>query len=321
MLDSRPSIEEKFLKILKKHTAGEPQDAQTIWTDLSCTEIKKRLGALGENVGRKLIKKLLKKHGYKKRKIAKILKIGSSEDRNEQFENIDKLREEYEKGLNPIISVDTKKKEPLGKLHRAGRVYSKEAIKVFDHDFSYLAEGVAIPHGIYDIKKNSAYINIGTSSDTAEFACDSIKKWWNKQGQDDYPDATSILVLVDSGGSNSCRHYVFKEQLQKLVNEIGIEIRIAHYPPYCSKWNPIEHRLFPHVTRSMQGISLMSHKMVKQLIQKTTTTTGLRVAANIMRKTYKTGKKVAENFKDTMEIKFDDYLGKWNYCVVPIAAT
>lgn len=317
-MESRPAVEKKFLEVLKKHTAGDPQNAQIIWTDLSCTEIKRKLEKFGENVGRKLVKKLLKKHGYKKRKIKKSLKIGASEDRNEQFEKISELKKQYEKDPNPIISVDTKKKEPLGKLHRAGQAYSKEAIKAFDHDFSYLAEGVAIPHGIYDIKKNSACINIGTSHDTAEFACDSLRKWWNKQGQHDYPDATSILMLVDSGGSNSCRHYVFKEQLQKLADEIGIEIRVAHYPPYCSKWNPIEHRLFPHITRSMQGISLASHKMVKQLIKKTTTTTGLQVVANIMRKAYKTGKKVAKDFKDTMKIEFDDHLGKWNYCAAPI---
>jgi hypothetical protein len=175
-----------------------------------------------------------------------------------------------------------------------------------------------VPHGIYDIKKNSAYINIGTNYETAEFACDSIRKWWDKQGQKDYPKADSILMLVDSGGSNSYRHHIFKEELQKLVNEIGVEIRVAHYPPYCSKWNPIEHRLFPHVTRAMQGIPLKSHKLTKQLIEKTTTTTGLKVAANIIKKVYEKGKKVAEDFKETMRIKFDKNLGQWNYRAVPM---
>ncbi len=241
---------------------------------------------LGEGISRKLIKKLLKKHGYKKRKIQKRLRMGTPKNRNEQFEKIQKLKKKYQKNKNPVISVDTKKKEPIGNLYRPGQVYSKEEVKTYDHDFKHLTEGTAVPHGIYDLKNNSAFINIGTSNETAEFACDSIKKWWVKQGQKDYPNANSILMLVDSGGSNSYRHYIFKEELQKLVNEIGVEIRVAHYPPYCSKWNPIEHRLFPHVTRSLQGLPLKSHEMTKQLIEKTTTTTGLKVAANIINKVY-----------------------------------
>jgi hypothetical protein len=259
--------------VLKRHTAGDPQNEEVIWTDLSCTDIIKKMKESGTKIGRKLVKKLLKKHGYKKRGVQKRLSTGATKYRNEQFEKIHKLRNKYQKSQNPVISVDTKKKEPIGNLYRAGKVYSKEEIKTFDHDFKYLAKGIAVPHGIYDLKKNSGYINIGTNYETAEFACDSIKKWWNKQGQTDHPKANSILMLVDSGGSNSYRHHIFKEELQKLVNEIGIEIRVAHYPPYCSKWNPIEHRLFPHITRSMQGIPLKSHKIAKQLIEKTITTT------------------------------------------------
>jgi hypothetical protein len=275
---------------------------------------------LGEQVSRRLIKKLLKKHGYKKRKIQKRLKTGNPKNRDEQFKKIDKLRSRYRKSENPIISVDTKKKEVIGNLYRPGEVYSKKEIKTFDHDFKHLSEGIAVPHGIYDVKQNSAYINIGTNYETAEFACDSIKRWWKMEGQKKYPNANSILMLADSGGSNSYRHYIFKEELQKLVNEIGVEIRVAHYPPYCSKWNPIEHRLFPHVTRSMQGLPLKTHKMVKRLIEKSTTTTGLKVTANIIRKTYKKGKKVAKNFKDTMKIRFDKNLGKLNYRAVPMGA-
>lgn len=273
---------------------------------------------LGERIGRKLVKKLLKKHGYKKRKIQKRLKTGTTKNRNEQFEKIHRFKKKYQKSSNPIISVDTKKKEPIGNLHRPGQVYSQEEIKTFDHDFKHLAKGTAVPHGIYDLKKNSATINIGTSYETAEFACDSIKKWWNKQGRNDYPKADSILMLVDSGGSNSYRHYIFKEELQKLVNEIDVEIRVAHYPPYCSKWNPIEHRLFPHVTRSMQGIPLKSYAIAKQLIEKTTTKTGLQVTANILKKAYKKGKKVADDFKLVMKIKFDKELGQWNYRAIPM---
>jgi hypothetical protein len=157
---------------------------------------------------------------------------------------------------NPIISVDSKKKEQLGNFYREGKIYTTETIEVNDHDFPSLAEGVVIPHGIYDMLKNEAIVNIGTSRDTSEFACDSIELWWRQNGKKAYPNATSILILMDGGGSNSSRHYIFKEDLQKLSNKLGIEIRIAHYPPYTSKWNPIEHRLFPHVTRAMQGVFL-----------------------------------------------------------------
>ena len=196
-------------------------------------------------------------------------------------------------------------------------LYTKETLKVYDHDFPHLAKGKIIPHGIYDLQKNNALINIGTSSDTSKFACDSIKKWWLDQGQYDYPNATSILILSDSGGSNSYRHYVFKEDLQKLVNEIGIEIRMAHYPPYSSKWNPIEHRLFSHVTRALQGVIFSSYDLVKELIENTQTKTGLKVKANIIHQFYETGIKVTDGFKENMKIKFDDYLGKWNYRAVP----
>jgi len=180
-----------------------------------------------------------------------------------------------------------------------------------------LSTGIAIPHGIFDLKKNTAHINIGTSHETSEFACDSLKKWWNEIGKLDHPNATSILMLMDGGGSNSSRRYVFKEGLQNLVNEIGIEIRIAHYPPYTSKWNPIEHRVFPHVTRAMQGVILSNHDMAKQLIEKTKTKAGLKVSVSIMDKVYELGKKASKGFKESMKIKFDETLSLWNYKAIP----
>ena len=184
---------------------------------------------------------------------------------------------------------------------------------MLDHDFSHLADGVAIPHGIYDINLNLGYVNIGNSRDTSEFACDSLRRWWYQRGRYDYPQATELLILADGGGSNGCRHYVFKEALQDLANRIGLDIRIAHYPPYTSKWNPIEHRLFSHITRSLSGVLLDSHELMKQLIKKTVTTPGLRVKASIIDKVYETGKKVAVGFKENMKIIFDEYLPQWNY--------
>lgn len=279
------------MEVLKDHRAGNPQKEDVIWTDLSCTEIKEKLENKEIIVSRKIIKQLLSKHDYKKRKIIRRIAINKKDNRNEQFENIAKLKNKYIDAGNPVISCDAKKKEFIGDLFREGTAYSKAEMTCYDHDFPNLAEGTVIPYGIYDVSKNSAYVNIGTSCDTGEFATDSIKEWWLNKGKQDYPSATSILVLADGGGSNSSRFYVFKEALQNLVNEIGVEIRIAHYPPYTSKWNPIEHRLFPHVTRAMAGVVLKNHKHAKELIEKTTTKTGLSVVANIAKKTYAYGKK------------------------------
>lgn len=188
---------------------------------------------------------------------------------------------------------------------------------MFDHDFPSLAEGVAVPHAIYDMARNEAYVNIGTSRDTSEFACDSIKHWWLAHGKHHYPDADSILMLMDGGGSNSSRHYIFKQDLQALSDELGIEIRVAHFPPYTSKWNPIEHRVFPHITRALQGAILKTHQLTKELIEKTTTKTGLKVIAYIFNKVYETGRKVADDFKQSMRIVFDEHLSQWNYVAVP----
>ena len=216
-----------------------------------------------------------------------------------------------------MVSVDTKKKELIGNLFREGKIYTTETVEVFDHDFPTLAEGVAIPHAVYDIARNEAYVTIGTSRDTSEFACDSIRHWWNTFGKVHYPEANSILMLMDGGGSNSSRHYLFKQDIQAVADEIGIEIRIAHFPPYTSKWNPIEHRVFPHITRSLQGVILKTHQLTKELIEKTTTKLGLKVFACIINQVYETGRKVAAEFKESMRIVFDEHLRRWNYVAVP----
>ncbi len=149
----------------------------------------------------------------------------------------------------------------MGNFYREGRLYTTETIETFDHDFPSAASGVIIPHGLYDVKRNDGHVNLGTSHDTSEFACDSIEQWWQSRGRTLYPRATSILLLCDGGGSNSARQYLFKEDLQRLVDRIGIEIRVAHYPPYTSKYNPIEHRLFPHLARACQGGDLRERRV------------------------------------------------------------
>ena len=237
--------------------------------------------------------------------------------RNQQFERIAALKAEYQEAGNPIVSMDTKKKELIGNFYRDGVLYATEEVQTYDHDFPSYAEGVIIPHAFYDVVQNKGFINIGTSRDTSEFACDSFRNWWQQEGQQDYPDATSILVLCDGGGSNNARHYLFKQDLQALANDIGIEIRIAHFPPYCSKYNPIEHRLFPHVTRACQGVIFKSQELVAELVAKTHTQQGLSVTVDIIEHVYETGRKVADDFKDNMTIVFDQILPQWNYTAVP----
>lgn len=195
-----------------------------------------------------------------------------------------------------------------------------EAIAVFDHDWKSLATGIAIPHGLYDLKRNTGYMHIGTSHDTGQFACDAIRDWWLEHGQHHYQSATSILLLCDGGGSNSSRQYLFKQDLQTLVDELGIEIRIAHYPPYTSKYNPIEHRLFPHLSRVCQGVIFERVEIMRDLMAKATTQTGLTVVATVVDKVYETGRKVADDFKQTMQIVFDQYLPQWNYTAKPQTA-
>ena len=241
------------------------------------------------------------------------------EHRNEQFEYIALQKAKYEVTGNPILSMDTKKKEYLGNFYRDGRLYTQEEVRTYDHDFNSFAEGQIIPHGIYDLKQNIGYLNLGTSFDTTQFACDNLRRWWEDHGQYDYPEATSILLLCDGGGSNGSGHYLFKADLQQVVDDIGVEIQVAHYPPYASKYNPIEHRLFPHVTRACQGVIFKTVELVGELMAKTTTRKGLAVTVKVIDRVYEKGRRVADTFKQNLPIIFDDFLPKWNYRAVPHA--
>jgi hypothetical protein len=205
----------------------------------------------------------------------------------------------------------------IGNLYRSGTLYTQEVVQTFDHDWASLAEGVAIPHGLYDLKRNHGFVTLGTSHDTSEFACDSLRWWWQQHGQHDYPGATSLLLLCDGGGSNRANTCLFKAELEKFAQEVGIEVRVAHYPPYTSKYNPIEHRLFPHLTRACQGVILTSLELVKELMAKTSTKTGLRVSVNILDHVYHTGRRVAADVKERIRIIFDEALPRWNYRILP----
>jgi hypothetical protein len=174
-----------------------------------------------------------------------------------------------------------------------------------------------LPHGVYDVGLNRGFVHLNTSHDTSELACDSLAAWWEDHGRPAYPGATRLLVLCDGGGSNSASRYVFKEALQALADRLGVEIRVAHYPPYCSKYNPIEHRLFPHLTRACRGVIFRTLETVRHYMSKAGTATGLEVEVRILEKVYVTGRKCAAGFKEAMRIVFDDVLPKWNYRAVP----
>ena len=313
-------LDEKFLEVLRDHTAGDPMDETVRWTNMTPQNISQVLQKdHGIKISKSVVRKLLKKHSYRRRKAQRRLTLKSEiKNRNEQFENIARIKAEFEMAGNPIISMDTKKKEDLGNFYRDGHLYTREELKTFDHDFKSYAEGTVVPHSFYDLKLNVGYVQMGVSHDTSEFSCDSFRHWWYTHGQQNYPGASAILILCDGGGSNSSLHYIFKQDLQTLADEIGVEIRIAHYPPYCSKYNPIEHRLFPHITRACQGVIFTSIEVVQELIEKTNTKAGLKAFVHVINKVYEIGRKVAAGFKENMRIVFDDLLPKFNYRAVPL---
>lgn len=316
--EMHPDIDQQFLDVLKDHTAGDPMDERVVWTDLTPQDIAGLLVKHHQvRVSKSVVRKLLHKHKYRRRQAQKKQTLKSVAHRNEQFTRIAELQAEFQAAGNPIISFDTKKKEYLGNFYRDGHLYTLAELHTYDHDFNSEADGIIIPHGIYDLQRNLGYLHLGISKDTSEFVCDCIRAWWYQHGRADYPQATAILGLCDGGGSHSARQYIFKEDLQKLADELGIEIRIAHYPPYCSKYNPIEHRLFPHVTRACQGVIFTSLALVKELMEKTRTSKGLKVVVDIIEKVYQTGRKAAEDFKTNMRIIFDEFLPQWNYRALP----
>ncbi len=213
----------------------------------------------------------------------------------------------------PILSIDCKKKERLGNLYRAGKCYTTGPVKVFDHDYHYLSQGNVIPHGIYDLLRNEGYLSIGNSHETAEFIYDNLLWWWDDFGIHQYPDAKCILILCDAGGANSYRHYAFKKQMQMLASTIGLDIIICHYPPYASKWNPIEHRLFCHAHQAIQGVVFSDYNLVKELFCKTKTTTGLKVHVRLNLKKYAIGIKTSKEEVDFNRIQFNKTIPDLSY--------
>jgi hypothetical protein len=318
--EQSPQLEDNFLKILAEFTAGDPMREGVLWTNLSRREISLRLSGMGTPASRHTVRKLMKKHGLGQRKVRKKKSMGAHPDRDAQFQNIAKLKAEYLAAGDPVISIDTKKKELIGNFAREGHTHTQEPVDVLDHDFPSAGEGKLIPHGLYDLARNEGHIHLNTSHDTSEFCCDSIAHWWERHGSKQYSGRRRLLLLCDGGGSNASNRHVFKEALQALADRLGLDVRVAHYPPYCSKHNPIEHRLFPHITRACQGVVFHSVSIAKHFMETAKTATGLKVTVDILTGVYETGKKCAADFLENMRIAFDGHLPRWNYRAIPQAS-
>ena len=302
---------------IKDRTAGDPMRQDVGWTDLTPQEISTSLQAQAVCAGPRIVRRRLDGLGLARRQMLKVFPGGDSPHRREQFRHLAHLIQEFLEAGNPVLSMDTKTKACLGTLYRDGKVSCQQALKAFDHDCPSLATGVIIPHGIDDLARNQGWIHVGRSRDTTAFACDRLRVFWHGDGQRLYPKASAILLLCDGGGSNSCHTHLFKEDLQGMVNDIAVPIRVAHYPAYCSKFHPIERRLFRHVTRACQGVLFDALHTVLGLMQKTKTHQGLSVTVRVLHTVYEGGRTVSKAFKKNMPIVFEKLLPMWNYWALP----
>lgn len=289
------------------------------WTHQTAEKVAQCLAdGLGIRVSATVVRRLLGELNYSLKSNKKCLSSGNSPDRDTQFGIIKGLREEFSLAGDPIISVDTKKKELIGLFKNSGQTWCSEAKEVKDHDFRSEAEGLAAPYGIYDVQRNFGVLVVGESADTPEFAVNSILIWWEKHGQYDYPTAKRLLILADSGGSNGARPRVWKKLLQeRFADEYSIVITVAHYPAGASKWNPIEHRMFNEISKNWAGEPLVTFNTVVNFARKTTTKTGLRVEAYHDQRIYEKGKKVSDKEMQKIVLIRGDELGKWNYTIQP----
>jgi hypothetical protein len=317
--ERKPLLKSVLQEVLEVHSAGSPTDERVRWTDLKPLQLAQRLLEHGIEVSRNTAADLLDRAGFRRRALCKELITGQVDPqaRDQQFRHIAALRRlACQRGI-PVLSIDTKKKEPLGTLHRPGQCYSTAPHVVFDHDFSHLADGRLVPHGVYDVQANVGFITLGTSRETSAFVCDAVALAWEVLFSAMYPDATEVILLCDCGGANAARSLRFKEDVIELARRLGLRVRIAHYPPYTSKWNPIEHRLFSQVERAWSGVMLDSPETALKTVENTRTKTGLRVTARILDKVYDIGRQCSDAFRDIKDrfIRHDDVLGQWNYVI------
>lgn len=317
ILDKHPEYLVLFDEIVQKHMAGLPQDDSVRWLDISIAQIVQIFKEHGISISPYIARKMVKLRGFKKRSFHKTKTLKEVKNRDAQFKLLEATWISCVRLGIPVLSIDTKKKEMLGNFKRAGKTFSCQELAALDHDFVSFSNGTIIPHGIYDVERNVGYLTIGNSHDTAEFVCDNIARIWKDYLQWEYPKATSICILCDGGGSNSASHHIFKQELLKLATSLELDIIIVHYPPYCSKYNPIEHRLFAHITRSWSGVPLLSAEYACKKANETTTSKGLVVVASINSKEYQTQRTLDESYVSERQkrIIFDEQLPKWNYVV------
>jgi hypothetical protein len=325
----RPSREEEQPGLIKAlETLIEPQSrgdpvSPLRWTCKSTRALARELKDQGYQVGSTKVAELLKTLGYSLQSNRKTIEGKQHPDRNAQFEYIARRVKARQRRGEPAISIDTKKKEPLGKMKNPGKTYCRKGkpIEVKTHDFPDKELGKAVPYGVYDLARNEAGVTVGIGHDTAEFAVASIRRWWKQPGKKRYPAAKRLLITADSGGSNSPRTRLWRWELQHLADEMGMIIEVCHYPPGTSKWNKIEHRLFCHITRNWRGIPLETLEIVVNLIGATTTEQGLEVHAWLDEKKYEKGREVSDADLATVYIKRNKFHGDWNYEIHPRSST
>jgi len=314
-----PDISKEIEKIISDTTFGNPENPLT-YTTKSTRKIQQILNETKCEVGHDVVSNILKELGYSLQLNQKMLQVGEGHpDRDKQFRFINNKAKMFLKAGVPVISIDAKKKENIGNFINNGRTYrkKKDPQKVLDHDFPIKELGKVTPYGIYDIGRNEGFVNLGISSDTSEFAVESISRWWLALGKNTYPKATKLYINCDGGGSNGSRIRLFKFQLQEFANHSGLEVHVSHFPPGTSKWNKVEHRMFCYITSHWKGQPLISVEAVIQLIGSTTTTTGLKIICLKDETVYKIGIKVSDDDFATINIKKTEELPNWNYIISP----
>jgi len=315
--DKDPTLLSDLEGLVADEIAGSPVSEQT-WVRSSTRRLRDKLRKKGHRVGHCTVHRLLRKLGFSLRANRK--RRGSSQcpGRDEQFRYIAAQRERFRQSGLPSISVDTKQKELIGEFQKPGKTWCKKAAEVNDHDFTSMAECRAVPFGIYDMLRNEGHVTVGTSNDTPEFAVGAIARWWEHEGCAAYPRAVELLILVDCGGTNGARCKAWKLNLQeRLCDRFGLTVTVCHYPPGCSKWNPIEHRLFSQISINWAGKPLKTLGVMLGYIRGTTTSTGLKVKAYLDEGTYRKGQKVSREAMDGLDIKHHETCPEWNYTIRP----
>lgn len=315
---SCPEVREALNKLINPYIKGDPMCALR-WTTKSLRNLSEELARQQLAVSHVTVGEILEDMGYTLQSCKKSHEGAGSPDRNAQFEHINRICEAFFADSQPVISVDAKKKELIGNYKNAGREYrpTGDPLKVNAYDFVTDAEGRAVPYGVYDVAGNEGFVNVGVSSDTAEFAVNTIMCWWNNMGKTNYPDAHSLFITADGGGSNGYRNRLWKKKLQNFANETGLIVYVSHFPPATSKWNKIEHRLFSAISMNWRGRPLDSYQTVVNLIANTTNASNLRVTCRLDQSDYKTGIKVSDDDITEINILRHEFHPEWNYAIQP----